>query len=164
MSQQPPTRIGLFWQKNGWVGLLFIGAALLLFGAAAVMTAIAQRERSSATETTGTVARLVVVEPTIADGTAASTGYGVYVDFTVDDQEYRALQSVAEKDFEQFAEGQVVTVEYLPDDPYRIWVAPDLDNWPSDLRFFGWILLPFGLFLVWGPWVVAGQELKKTRH
>jgi len=167
LAKETPRRISLFWQKNGWLGLIVIGTALLLFGVAAILTAMAERERSGAIETQGTVAALVVIEPGQRLSEAdryERTGYVVYVDFTVDGQEYRASQGIAEEEFEQLTEGQTIPLRYLPDDPYRIWVAPDLDVWPSDLRFFGSILLVFGLVLAWGPWVVAGNELKKTRR
>lgn len=164
LAKDTLTRLNLFWQKNGWLGLCFVGAALLVFGVAAILTAMAERERSASVETTGTVVALFVFEGSrSSDGTTGLTGYSVHVDYKVDGQEYRSSQGIAKKDFEQFSEGQTVAVGYLPDNPERIWVAPDANTWASSLRFLGWILLPFGLFLVWGPWVVAGQELKNTR-
>lgn len=166
MAEKTPTRFALFWQKNGWFGLILIAAALLLFGIAAILTAAAEREESAAIATEGTVAALVVIEPGQRLSSADAydqTSYSVHVDFTVDGQEYRASQSIEEEDFEQFTKGQTIPVRYLPDDPNRIWVASDIEVWPSDLRFLGYILLILGLFLAWGPWVVAGNELKKMR-
>ena len=165
LAKETPTRLSLFWQKNGWLGLIFIAAALPLFGVAAILTAIAERERSAAIETMGTVDSLYIVEPgPVRSGVPnESPGYVVRVVFTVDGQEYLSSQGIAKRDFDKLAEGQTIAVDYLPDDPGRIWVAADNNPWPPDLRFFGTILLLLGLFLVWAPWVVAGNELKKSR-
>lgn len=167
MEQEIPTRLSLFWQKNGWLGLIVVAAALLLFGIGAIVDAMEEREQNSAIETDGVVAMLRVIKAgqRLSEANRGEqTGYDVYVDFTVDGLEYRSSQGIAEEDFVQLTEGQDIVVRYLPDDPYRIWVAPDWDESRSDFRFFGSILLIFGLFLVWGPWVVAGNELKKMRR
>ena len=131
MAEKTPTRLALFWQKNGWFGLILIAAALLLFGIAAILTAAAEREESAAIATEGTVAALVVIEPAQRLSSADAydqTSYSVHVDFTVDGQEYRASQSIEEEDFEQFTKGQTIPVRYLPDDPNRIWVESSIDD------------------------------------
>ena len=173
VGDKAPTRLTLFWQKNGWFGLLMIAAALVLFGVSAILKAAADREQSAGIETQGTVTNLLALEPGQRLSSAdayETTDYRVYVDFFVDtgrdydfiqeDVEYRASQSVPQKFFEELTEGQTVSLRYSADDPARIWVTSVENPWASDLRFLGYILLLLGLFLAWGPWVVAGNELK----
>ena len=177
VEEKAPTRLTLFWQKNGWFGLLLIAAALVLFGVSAILKTAAEREQSAGIETEGTVTSLLELEPGQRLSSAdayETTDYRVYVDFFVDtgrdyegiqeDVEYRASQSVPRKFFEELTEGQTVSLRYSADDPARIWVTSKQNAWVSDLRFLGYILLIFGLFLVWGPWVVAGNELKRNRR
>ena len=177
MDEKSPTRLTLFWQKNGWFGLLLIAAALVLFAVSGILRAADEREQSAGIETEGTVTDLLVLEPGQRLSSADAydtTDYRVYVDFIVDDaqkydfivdgQEYRASQSVPRKFFEELTVGQTVSLRYSADDPARIWVASDQNAWVSDLRFLGYILLILGLFLAWGPWVVAGNELKRNRR
>ena len=177
MGDKAPTRLTLFWQKNGWFGLLLIAAALVLFGVSAILKAADEREQSAGIETEGTVTDLLVLEPgpRVSDADKwDETDYRVYVDFIVEDaqkydfivdgQEYRASQSVPRRFFEELTVGQTVSLRYSADDPAIIWVTSRQNAWVSDLRFLGYILLIFGLFLVWGPWVVAGNELKKNRR
>ncbi len=176
MEEKAPTRLTLFWQKNGWFGLLLIAAALVLFGVSAILNAAAEQEQSAAIETKGTVVNLLVLEPgqRVSDADKYDqTDYRVYVDFIVDtgreydfigeSGEYRASQSVPQNFFEELTEGQTVSLRYSADDPGRIWITSDQNPWASDLRFLGYILLLLGLFLAWGPWVVAGNELKKSK-
>lgn len=173
MEEKAPTRLTLFWQKNGWFGLLLIAAALVLFGVSAFIKAAAEREQNAGIETEGTVTDLLVLErgQRLSSADAyETTDYRVYVDFIVDtgreydfigeSGEYRASQSVPRKFFEGLNKGQTVSLRYSADDPGRIWVTSVENAWASDLRFLGYILLIFGFFLVWGPWVVAGNELK----
>jgi len=162
MAEGSPSRFALFWKKNGWLGLIFVGVALLVLGVSAILAAADEREQSATIETEGTVASLMTVRLSESEG--RRTGYLVHVDFMVDGQETRGSQLIRWTDYEQLTEGQTIPVRYLPDDPARIWVARDMTPpLASQLRFWGFILLIFGLFLVWAPWVVAGNELKKHR-
>jgi len=162
MTTGSPSRFALFWQKNGWLGLIVTGVALLVLGVSAILAAADEREQSATIQTEGTVVRLGTVRRPESEG--GGFHHIVHVDFVVDGQHTPGTQLIRETDAEQLTEGQTIPVRYLPDDPHRVWVARDVDApLASTLRFVGFILLVFGLFLVWAPWVVAGNELKENR-
>ena len=166
MADGHPSRLALFWQKNGWFGLIFIAAGVVLLAVAAMISASVEREFNATIETEGTVGSLYVDKPgqRLSSSHSEQTRWLLYVNFVVDGQEYTGYRGVPEEHFERIAEGDIIPVRYKPEDPYMFWVfSYTYDNWSSQLRFFGVVALIFGLFLVWGPWVVAGNELKKHR-
>ena len=176
LEEKAPTRLNLFWQKNGWFGLLLVAIALALFGVSAILQSAADREQNAGIETEGTVTDLLALEPGQRLSSAdvyETTDYRVYVEFALDSQKYEFVpqgqdyvtsQSVPQEFFEELTVGQTVSLRYSADDPARIWLTTVENAWASDLRFLGYILFFLGLFLAWGPWVVAGNELKRTRR
>jgi hypothetical protein len=162
MSERSPSRFALFWQKNGWLGLIMVGVALLVLGVSAILAAADDREKSAMIQTEGTVTWLQIVRRSRSEGPLPP--YLLKVDFMVDGQQITGDQHIFLSDAEKLTVGQTVPVRYLPDNPRRIWVVPEGDSsLASTLRLVGFLLLAFGLFLVWAPWVVAGNELKEGR-
>jgi hypothetical protein len=162
MAEESTLRFSLFWQMNGWFGLIIVGVALLVLGLAAVLAAADEREESARIETEGTVSRLGTVRRPKSEG--GGFHHIVHVDFMVDGEQTFGSQLIQSQDAEQLSEGQTITVRYLPDEPHRIWVARDVDgSLASALRLFGFPLLFFGCFLVWAAWVSAGNQLKQSR-
>jgi hypothetical protein len=147
---------------NGWVGLIIVGVALLVLGLAAALAAADEREENAKIETEGTVIRLgTSLRPSSEE---FRFRHVVHVEFMVDGEPITGSQFIQSQDAEQLSEGQTVTVRYLPDEPRRIWVASDdYGSLASTLRLFGFPLLFFGCFLVWAPWVSAGNQLKQSR-
>jgi hypothetical protein len=162
MTIGSPSRFALFWQKNGWLGLIIVGLALLMLGVSAILAASDEREKSAMIQTEGTVTWLRIVPR--SSGEVRVPPYLLKVDFMVDGQQITGDQRIYLTDAEKLTVGQTVPVRYLPDNPFRIWVVPEGDSsLASTLRLVGFLLLVFGLFSVWAPWVVAGNELKESR-
>jgi hypothetical protein len=114
-------------------------------------------------QTEGTVTRLRIVRRSSSEGPVPP--YLLKVDFMVDGEITTGNQRIYLTDAEKLTVGQTVPVRYMPDNPLRIWVVPEGDSsLASALRLVGFPLLAFGLFLVWAPWVVAGNELKESRN